>query len=95
MVPDTLGKKYAVKCLDATEAREVMGVWQTPLGTMDTQLVVLENQIQEWINMLKNGYLPRHVIWRAFWGTLWMSIHYVLPAINITKKTDHKTPHPR
>ena len=85
MAPDPQERILPITCLDTSESREIMGIWQTPTGGMEKQIEMLKHKVQEWMNMLKNDYLPRHVIWRAFWGTIWMSIRYTLPAITISK----------
>lgn len=85
MVPDSQQSMKKINCLEATESREVMGVWKTPTGNMKRQIENLENKVSEWMSMLKNGYLRRPVIWRAFWGTIWMAIRYTLPTLSITK----------
>ena len=44
----------------------------------------LRNKIQEFNNLLKNGYLTRNSMWEAFWGTMCASIKYVLPVTTLS-----------
>ena len=47
---------------------------------MTEQTKYLQNKIQQWEKLLKNGYLTRKNAWTALWVTLWIIIKYVLPA---------------
>ena len=83
-VPDFSGTPTAIAHLGAHEAREVMGVWQTPSGDMTKQLAELNAKLVCWQSYITNGYLHRRVVWRAFWSTIWRTIQYPLPVLTMT-----------
>ena len=41
------------------------------------------------IGRIKDGHLPRKALWKAFFGTIWRSIAYALPATTLSKKEFH------
>ena len=71
--------------LNPQDNQEVMGIIQNPLGTMDGQIGKLEKIIKRWLPLVSNDYLPSHLIYQGFWGTLWPSIRYALPALSLTE----------
>ena len=83
-VPDFSGQEQPIEHLGPHDAKEVMGVWQTPAGDMDKQIEELTGKLTSWQGNIKNGYLHRRVIWRAFWSTIWRTIQYPLPAMTMT-----------
>ena len=55
-----------------------MGLCKTPLGCINKQTIYIQKNVQEWNNLLKNGYLTINNVCTALWVTLWTSIKYVL-----------------
>ena len=68
---------------DSNESQEVMGIWQSPLGTMNKQQDIIKQKIRKWQTNIENGYLPRSQIWCAFWSILWASIRYLLRTLTL------------
>ena len=83
-VVDPKGRRVVIKKMDATDAMEVMGVWQAADGNMDSQVEALKDKADAWAASLGNGYLHQRSVWMAFRGSLWSSLRYSLPATNMT-----------
>ena len=83
-VPDFSGQPRAIAHHGVHDAKEVMGVWQTPAGDMDKQMDELGQKLTSWKSNIRNGYLHRRVTWQAFWSTIWRSVAYPLPAMTMT-----------
>ena len=94
LVPDFTGERQPIEHLGAHDAREVMGVWQTPAGDMEKQLSELKDKLTSWQGHISNGYLHRRVIWWAFWSTIWRSVHYPLPAMTFSAREGDDLLHP-
>lgn len=63
--------------LEPEGAQEVMGLWQTPTGSINAQLATLSEKVNKRSNLFKNSYLHKKVVWKAFWGTMWRTIRAV------------------
>ena len=74
-VPSLAGDPQAIAHLGPHDAKEIMGVWQTPAGDMDRQMDEFKNKLSTWEGFMTNGYLHRRVVWRAFWSTVWRNVH--------------------
>ena len=79
------GMTMPITRLKYLDSREIMGVIQAPSGDMEGQISKLEKIIGKWLPFLTNGYLHRRLVWRGFWGKLWPSLRYPLPAMTLTK----------
>ena len=78
----------ATEKLNPHQSQKVMGVCKYPLEYITKQKKDLQNNIQEWNNILRNGYLPRNNVWTAFLETLWSIIKYVLPVTTLSKNEE-------
>eukprot|EP00978_Attheya_sp_CCMP212_P019344 scaffold54142_cov31-Attheya_sp.AAC.1 len=47
---------------------------------MGKQLEMLEEKLSAWTGLLKTGHRSRNLAWKAFRGTIWKTVDYVLPA---------------
>ena len=79
------GNIEEISKLNYDDTREVMGVIQSPSGTMVGQIEKCKKTISTWTPLLTNGYLHRRLVWRGFWGKLWPALRYPLPATSLTK----------
>eukprot|EP00978_Attheya_sp_CCMP212_P008749 scaffold20541_cov58-Attheya_sp.AAC.4 len=53
---------------------------------MDKQLEMLQEKLSAWTGLLKTGHLSRNLAWKAFRGTIWKTVDYVLPATMFTEE---------
>ena len=52
---------------------------------MKNQLEELVGKVEKWSNLIVNKYLPRRLVWKAFWGVIWRKIAYPLPVMMLTE----------
>ena len=89
-VRDPDGQMKNIAKLNYDHAKEVIGVFQAPSGQMKSQLKKLEGIRDKFIPVLTNKYLPQELVWISFWGKLWMSLQYPLPAMSLTQAVADK-----
>eukprot|EP00978_Attheya_sp_CCMP212_P046093 scaffold373619_cov63-Attheya_sp.AAC.1 len=75
-----------IERVDVHIANEMLGLWQSASGNMDKQLEMLQEKLSAWTGLLKSGHLSRNLAWKAFRGTIWKSVDYVLPATTFTEE---------
>ena len=63
-----------------------MGVIAAADGNMNGQLKRFQDKLDVWLTRIDDGHLPRKAVWTAFFGTIWRTITYALPATTITLK---------
>eukprot|EP00978_Attheya_sp_CCMP212_P027693 scaffold93357_cov35-Attheya_sp.AAC.1 len=85
-IPVHDGEPAVIERVDVHEAKEMLGLWQSVSGnTMETQFDILQEKLTAWMDLLKTGHLSRNLAWRAFRGTIWKTVDYVLPATTFTE----------
>ncbi len=65
--------------------QEILGVHLAPDGNHYQQVRI------HWTNCMLTGCIPKDDAWLAFQSTIWKSMSYPLPALNITKEDCEKT----
>ena len=85
-VRNPAGEQEELKQKAANEARETLGVWQTPNGSEDTQVEVLHDKINKWRNNINKSTInKRNARWAAK-TTIGKTIRYPLAATTMTEK---------
>jgi len=79
------GVSSAIPKLDYDHAREILGVFQAPSGQIKSEITKLETIRDKYIPVLSNHYLPQELVWISFWGKLWPSLTYPLPALSLSE----------
>ena len=75
-----------------TQARETLGVMQTPSGNETPELEYLENKLRKWISKIRSFSLRRKDVTRALQMTIMQTLHYGLVATAmIYEQFDHLT----
>ena len=89
-VRNPAGEQEELQQKAANEARETLGVWQTPNGTEDIQVEVLQGKIDKWRNNINRSTInKRNARWAAK-TTIGKTIRYPLAATTMTEKQCQK-----
>ena len=68
----------AIKYLPSSEAFTNLGLFACPDGSTDVQLVKMQDKVEGWIKLVRNGYLPTGSLWKSYTLTLtWPKMWYV------------------
>lgn len=73
---DTTGTYKPIERLEVTEARRTLGVRTPPDGIYKTEQQYLTTYSNEWAANIREGHLPRHLVWQSLLGTLLKKIEY-------------------
>ena len=83
-VRDHEDKIIPMKQLDATTARQTLGVMQSPSGNEDAEVSYLQDKVKLWTAKIKSSPLQRHDVRRAVQMTLMRTLRYGLVATALT-----------
>ncbi len=75
-----------VKRYEVWEAQETLGVYLAPDGNTMAQFDKLYNKVIKWADAMRTGHIPRQDVWLAYNSTIWRTLCYSLPAINLTRQ---------
>ena len=79
-LPD--GNRHSIEQLPTSESRKMLGVWSNPRGTDDKHIhVVVLEKTKSFVNRIKNGHLPTHLVWKAYHSCLIPALKYGLSAL--------------
>ena len=56
----------AIKYLQSSEAVKNLGLFACPDGSTDVQLTNMQDKVEDWILLVKNGYLPTRLLWKSY-----------------------------
>ena len=79
-VKDTIDNYQIVKCKDLRTAREGLGVYVTPNGTMNKQLKKTSAKVTKWSERLKVSFLNCKEFYIGAKTTIFKTIEYILPS---------------
>jgi hypothetical protein len=85
-VKDIQGNIKELKRIDYHQAMTTLGVDLAPDGNLEQQARKMKDSAILWADQMRTGKLSRTESWIAFHSTLWRSLEYPLPALNLTKK---------
>ena len=68
------------------QGKKLMGVIAAADGNMVGQIKRFEDKLEEWLVKIEDGNLPRKSAWTAFWGKIWRTLTYAIPATTMTMK---------
>jgi hypothetical protein len=85
-VPNEGGNEEKIELCKPDEGKKLMGVIAAADGNMTGQLKRFQDKLDVWLTRIDDGHLPRKAVWTAFFGTIWRTIAYALPATTITIK---------
>jgi len=71
---------------ETDEAEETLGIFIAPDGNRRRQVEKMITQGKEWVGNMKVGRLSRSEVWIAWQSTIWRTLVYPLPALNLTQQ---------
>jgi hypothetical protein len=84
-VNDIHGQRKTLCKVEASEAKEMLGIFLAPCGSMEGEYNKLKGLAHDWVEKMQQGNLNRSEIWVALQSTVWRTLSYPLPAINLSK----------
>jgi hypothetical protein len=63
-----------------------LGVFLAPDGNTSREQQKMRDQAIKWADCMRTGRIPREDAWLAFYSTLWKTLTYPLPALNLSKE---------
>jgi len=85
-VKSIYGELETLKRNEVNWAEETLGIHIVPDGNRCQQVEKIINIAKEWVAKMKEGKLSRTEIWLAVQLTVWRTLIYPLPALNLTKQ---------
>jgi hypothetical protein len=85
-VRDITGILRPVKRYEVWEAQETLGVYLAPDGNTAAQFDKMLDKAVKWADNMRTGRISKNEVWLAFSSTIWRTLCYPLPALNLTKK---------
>jgi hypothetical protein len=89
-VQDIHGQTRPVNRFEVWEAQETLGVYLAPDGNTQAQFDKMYNKVIQWTDHMRTGRISKNEIWLAFTTTIWRTLCYPLPAINLSRKQCEK-----
>jgi hypothetical protein len=80
------GELETLKQNEVDFAEETLGIHMAPDGNRKQQVSKMMNMARDWVALMREGNLSRSEMWMAVQSTLWRTLIYPLPAINLMKK---------
>lgn len=85
MVKDLQGNQQVIWRVETDQAEETLGILLAPDGNRKQQINKMRQLAIDWVEKLKQGTLSRTEMWTALQTTIWRTLCYPLPALNLTK----------
>ena len=85
-IPNEGGNEEKIELFKPDEGKKLMVIIAAADGNMNGQLKRFQEKLDVWLTRINDGHLPRKAVWTAFFGTIWQTIAYALPATTITLK---------
>ncbi len=92
-IKDLNGNRKSLRWCEVNDAQEILGVHLAPDGNHYQQVCKIKETAFHWTDCMLTGCIPKDDAWLAFQSTIWKSMSYPLPAINITKEDCEKKWH--
>jgi hypothetical protein len=77
--------RKTIKCLEAHEAYETLGVFLAPDGNSQAQFKNMRKVVVSWVDGLRTGKISKDKVWLALQSTILRTLYYPLPALHLTK----------
>ena len=75
-VPLANADASAIKYLQSSEAVKNLGLFACPDGSTDVQLTKMQDKVEDWTKLVKNGYLMTRLLWTSYTHQLWAGLRY-------------------
>jgi hypothetical protein len=87
---DIDGNRKALRRVEVDDAQVSLGVALCPTGDTKTQAANMLQAAIQWADAMKTGKISRPEVWLAITSTIWKTLTYPLPALNLTKEQCEK-----
>jgi hypothetical protein len=87
---DIHGNRVSLRRYEAHEAQETLGVFLAPDGNHRAQIAKMLQVSQKWADAMRSGCLSRSDVRLSLISTIWKTLLYPLPALNLTKEECEK-----
>ena len=85
-IKDVNGNLVELNQLAANEAQKMLGVWLSPDGNNDKQIVEMRKTTVKWAEKVRTGCIDRRDAWQALTLTVMKKLEYPLQALTLTEK---------
>ncbi len=85
-INDVDGNRKELRCCEIDDAQETLGVHLAPDGNHRQQVHRMKEMAIHWADCMWTGCIPKDNTWLAYPSTIWKSISYPLPALNLSKE---------
>lgn len=85
-VNDIKGNRKLLHRLELDQAETTLGVVLAPDGNTHSQTHSLIQMATQWVDNVWAGKITRDDVWLVVMSTIWRTIAYPLPALNLTKQ---------
>ena len=75
-VPLANADAAAIKYLQSSEAVKNLGLFACPDGSTNVQLTRMQDKVEDWTKLVKNGYLTTRSLWTSYTHQLWAGLRY-------------------
>jgi len=84
-VDDLQGDRKNIKRLETHQAYETLGVFLAPDGNLQAQVAKMHSAAIDWADHMRTGKISRSDAWLSFSSTVFRTLVYPLPALNLTR----------
>ncbi len=85
-IKDIEGNRKEIKRWGTHEAQETLGLFLAPDGNTFQQQLKMKDATVKWADCVRTGRIPKEDAWLAFYSTIWKTLLYPLPALNLSKE---------
>jgi hypothetical protein len=89
-IKDIKGVRKELQRYEVHNAQEMSGEFLAPDGNPMKQIEKMKNAAIKWADCMRSGHISRDDAWLSFYSTIWKTLLYPLPALNLNKETYNK-----
>jgi hypothetical protein len=86
LVNDIHKDRKKIKRLESYQAHETQGIFLAPDGNTDDQCEKMKQAAIQWAEHMRTRKICRNDAWIAVQSTIWRTLTYALPALNLTQE---------
>jgi hypothetical protein len=81
-----MGVSKNLRRCETHDAQETLGIFLAPDGNTFQQQEKMKEASLKWADCMRTGRISRDDAWLAFYSTVWKTLLYPLPALNLTRE---------
>ncbi len=89
-INDISGIRKELRRCEVHDAQETLGVFLAPDGNTLRQQEKMKELAIKWADCIRTGRISRDDAWLSFYSTIWKTLSYPLPALNLTQEECEK-----